>query len=146
MFLTKGLNPCLLQVCYISGRFFTVEQPEKPHQFWMAMVLIVQYRSVSYLSIIISSFSQILHSEIILRFWQSRVLHYCIRLNKLSFAWSKVLLVVYYVRRVDSQYIEKNINAEPNKYRFEHFDFDQPVKYFSWCSQISLGNTNPSQR
>ena len=62
------------------------------------------------------------------------------------FAWSKVLLVVYYVRRVDSQYIEKNINAEPNKYRFEHFDFGQPVKYFSWHSEISLRNTNPSQR
>ena len=40
-------------------------------------------------------------------------------------------MVVYYVRIVDSQYIEKNINAEPNKYRFEYFDFDEPVKYFS---------------
>ena len=145
MFLTQESNPCLLQVSYISGRFFTVEQAEKPHQFWMALALIVQSHSVSHLSVTISSFPQTLNSKIILRFCQSHVLHYYIRLNKLSFAWSKVLLVVYYVRRVDSQYIE-NINAEPNKYRFEYFDFDEPVKYFSWHSQLSLGNTNPSQR
>ena len=30
IFLTQGSNPCLLQVSYIAGRFFTAEPPGKP--------------------------------------------------------------------------------------------------------------------
>ena len=48
--------------------------------------------------------------------------------------------------RVNNEHREKCANAEPDKYRFEHIDFEGPIKFSSGHSQTLFRNTDPLQR